>query len=67
MKVTNEMVDRFLAWRLPVDFAPDGGIRFAPGNHPDALTHLWPTGTNLLTATQAREMLEHIMHSKAPL
>lgn len=61
MKVTEEMVSRFLSWRLPNDFAPDAGISFTPSDHPDALTHLWPTGTNLLTADQARTMLEHVI------
>jgi hypothetical protein len=42
----NEMVDRFLAWELPRDFAP---------NLPS-----WPIGTNLLTADQAKQMLNHI-------
>lgn len=57
MEVTNEMVDRFLKWRLPEDFRPDGGVSFVQPNHP----HSWPVGTNLLTATQAREMLEHVL------
>lgn len=59
------MVDRFLAWKLPKDFQPDGGISFKPSvTHPES----WPIGTNLLTAVQARAMLEHIMASSiAPL
>lgn len=52
-----EMVDRFLSWKLPEDFAPDGGIWF---DKPDNEA-LWPTGTNLLTATQAMEMVKHIL------
>lgn len=56
MHVTDEMVNRFLTWYLPWDFAPDGGVSFAPVNH---LTS-WPVGTNLLTAAQARQMLEHV-------
>ena len=59
MQVTDEMVNRFLAWRLPSTFRPDGGVSF------NLLTtggsHSWPTGTNLLTATEARAMLEHVL------
>lgn len=50
------MVDRFLSWPLPKDFAPDGGISFTPLNNPSC----WPIGTNLLTAEQARDMIEHL-------
>jgi len=57
IKVTDEMVNRFLTWKLPNDFCPDGGISFTPVNHPTA----WPVGTNLLTATQARAMLMHVL------
>ena len=64
MKVTDEMVSRFLNWKLPDDFAPDAGITFkrvynetssyGPRNHE-------PVGTNLLTAAQARAMLEYVL------
>jgi len=63
MKVTNEMVDRFLSWKLPKDFCPDAGISFkAEYNEgtPYAARHE-PIGTNLLSADQAREMLEHVL------
>ena len=46
------MVDRFLCWELPKDFAPDGGISFDHSSK--------PIGTNLLTADQARQMFEHV-------
>ena len=49
---SNDMVGRFLAWKLPKDFAPDGGISFKE-------SAWWPSGTNLLHAGQAKEMLEH--------
>lgn len=54
-------VSRFLAWRLPKDFHPDGGMVFIPtkGRGPDS-PH-WPVGTNLLTAEQAREMIRHVL------
>jgi hypothetical protein len=66
MKVTDEMVNRFLSWRLPKDFAPDCGVSFKPINHPDALTHLWPVGTNLFTAVQVKAMLEHVLGEALP-
>ena len=60
MNVTNEMVDRFMCWKLPVDFHPDAGVSFNPG-HITPATPWWPTGTNLLTADQAKAMLEHVL------
>jgi hypothetical protein len=53
------MVDNFLSWRLPDDFAPDCGVEFNPVPHPTA--DMWPTGTNLLNAEQAHEMISHII------
>lgn len=49
-----QMVERFLAWKLPSDFSPDGGITFAP-------TSQAPTGTNLLNFTQATAMVRHML------
>lgn len=70
MKVTDKMVDRFLSWKLPEDFHPDGGISFSPyfnveynakqGNPPQRHE---PIGTNLLNADQAKAMLEHVIGS----
>lgn len=54
------MVDRFLGWKLPSDFHPDGGITFTPG-HTNTSSPWWPIGTNLLTADQARAMIEHLL------
>lgn len=56
-----EMVSRFLGWKLPANFAPDAGMKFVPGplQQPDG--PYWPSGTNLLDATQARQMFEHCM------
>ena len=59
MQVTDEMLTKFLTWRLPVDFMPDGGISFVKLNHQTS----WPTGTNLFTADQAAKMLEHVLGS----
>ena len=52
------MVERFLTWKLPDDFYPDGGITFKPLPIPP---HTWPTGTNLLHAGQAEQMIRHIL------
>lgn len=49
-----DMVSRFLAWKLPKDFAPDGGISFKE-------SAWWPTGTNLLHAGQVKEMLQEVV------
>ena len=57
------MVDRFLAWKLPENFTPDGGISFqktANENTPHERKNE-PTGTNLLDATQAEEMIRYIL------
>ena len=66
MKVTNEMVTKFLCWKLPQDFAPDCGIS-VDGRCKDATGYEkeWPVGTNLLDADQARQMLEHVLSSDA--
>ena len=61
MKVTDDMVNRFLTWRLPDDFIPDAGISFGRTKYEWNKSQEWPTGTNLLTATQARQMLEHVL------
>lgn len=57
------MVGRFLAWRLPTDFRPDGGITFEPlRNKGTAYEAKWePTGTNLLDAAQAEAMVRHMV------
>lgn len=64
-KLIDQMVDRFLCWELPDDFAPDCHISFdrdaAKYNQ-----HSWPDGTNLLTATQARAMIEHMLAGVVP-
>jgi hypothetical protein len=45
------MVDRFLSWKLPETVNPDCGKPIRP----------YDTGTNLLTAAEARQMLEHVV------
>lgn len=66
--VTDEMVARFLGWKLPADFAPDCGITFEPvGNKGTRFEYRFePVGTNLLTAVQARAMLEYVLATGAP-
>lgn len=50
-EIVKRAVDRFLCWKLPEDFAPDGGISFDRSGH-----KYEPVGTNLLTAEQAKQM-----------
>lgn len=60
------MVDRFLGWKLPEDFNPDGGISFKPSNEYKSfgVTHVVrnePSGTNLFDATQAEAMIRFLV------
>lgn len=61
------MVDRFLSWKLPENFSPDGGVSFEPlGNK--GTTYEFkrePSGTNLLDATQAEAMVRHMIDGLA--
>lgn len=62
------MVDRFLSWKLPANFAPDAGITFTPeynveynaiyGRPPQRHE---PVGTNLFDAAQAEAMIRYIV------
>ncbi len=57
------MVSRFLAWKLPDNFSPDGGISFKPvlnENTPHPMK-AEPTGTNLFSAEQAEQMIRHML------
>jgi hypothetical protein len=55
-----QIVDRFLMWEIPDDFRPDGGISYEPlPNH-----FAKPTGTNLLDANQAEQMVRFITAKK---
>lgn len=56
----DEMVSRFLCWKLPKDFAPDCGISFNPSKA-HVVLDVWPTGTNLLHAGQAQEMFRNCL------
>lgn len=57
-----KVVDRFLCWPLPRDFSPDCYISFDRANATNP--HMWPIGTNLFTADQAREMFEHCLQDE---
>src|ERR1700679_2087141 len=51
------MVNRFLGWKLPENFAPDAGISYTKPENP-----VWsPTGTNLFDATQATAMVNYML------
>jgi hypothetical protein len=57
------MVDRFLAWKLPQSFNPDGGVSFtkvANEGTPYARKYE-PIGTNLFDAVQAEAMVRHML------
>ena len=62
------LVDRFLAWKLPEDFKPDAGISFKPtfNEHLSQPMKYEPTGTNLFTADQARQMFEYLLAELSP-
>lgn len=57
--VIKQAVDRFLGWRLPVEFFPDHYITFDAERARAA--HGWPTGTNLFHAGQAQAMFEYCL------
>lgn len=57
------MVQRFLQWKLPANFSPDGGITFEPVASKGTLYEFRrePTGTNLFTAEQVNAMIRHML------
>lgn len=61
------MANRFLAWRLPERFNPDCGISYTKPNHPAFQDGtMGPTGTNLFDATQAEDMVRHMIEGLPP-
>lgn len=54
------MVGRFLGWRLPKNFNPDAGISYTRPNYAPNV-EATPSGTNLFDATQADEMVRHMI------
>jgi len=57
------MVDRFLSWKLPENFNPDGGVSFKKtfNDHLPTPSKYEPIGTNLLGAAQADAMVRHMI------
>lgn len=57
------MTERFLSWKLPERFYPDGGISFKRTiNEGTSFEHInTPTGTNLFDYEQAKAMVEHML------
>lgn len=57
------MASRFLNWKLPDDFSPDGGVEFDPiGNKGTAYEYKCePVGTNVLNYNQAVAMVRHMV------
>jgi hypothetical protein len=62
------MVNRFLMWKLPETFNPDGGISFTPQiNQTTGKPYEGtPSGTNLLDAVQAEAMVRHMVEGAQP-
>lgn len=57
------MVNRFLNWKLPENFSPDGGVsyeKFGNEGTPHQYRHQ-TSGTNLLDAVQAEAMVRHMI------
>ena len=58
------MRDRFLGWKLPDNFNPDGGVKFdaygAQKLNPNNAKYE-PSGTNLLDAQQAEQMIRYML------
>ena len=63
------MVDRFLGWKLPENFSPDGGISFQKTANENTSHERKnePTGTNLFDALQAEEMVRYMLAAHPPI
>jgi hypothetical protein len=62
------MVNRFLGWRLPDDFNPDGGVSFKRTFN-EGTPHegrYQPVGTNLFDAGQAEAMVRFMVDGLPP-
>lgn len=59
-KELDEYVNRFLAWKLPLDFTSDCRISYIPPRSDERYPQ-HPIGTNLFTYTQAKEMLRYVL------
>ena len=63
-KQIDEMARRLMGWKLPRDFCPDAGISFKPTKPYEGDefgNSWWPTGTNLLSVDQAKEMIKYMI------
>lgn len=62
LSVTDEMVDRFLGWTLPDSVCSDTCATVRDYGKAEG----WPprSGTSLLTADEARQMLEHVLAAR---
>ena len=60
--VTAEMVDRFLSWPLPESVCADLCTTESSFYQKRGHTHDGRCGTNLLSAGEARQMLEHVLN-----
>jgi len=58
----NKLVTRFLSWTLPDSVCTDGQTHRPKAQRS---TSICPTGTNLLTAIEARAMLDHVLGCEA--
>lgn len=60
--LVKHMVNRFLGWKLPTNFNPDCGITFDKSRiHASS----WPTGTNLIDASQAAVMVRYMLEGRS--
>lgn len=67
--LVKHMVNRFLGWKMPDNFSPDGGISFEKVGNAGTVNEYrhQPSGTNLLDATQATAMVEHMFEGISPV
>lgn len=67
--LVKHMSQRFLQWRLPENFNPDGGISFKPefNEHTSHPMRHQPVGTNLFDATQTEAMVRYMIDGCAAL
>ena len=63
------MASRFLGWKLPENFRPDGGISFKPtfNDHLPQPMKASPSGTNLFDYGQVLEMVRYMVEGMEPL
>lgn len=62
-ELVKRMVERFLQWKLPDNFNPDGGISFKKmyNEHTSHPMKHEPVGTNLFDYTQAEQMVRYML------